>query len=103
MAWYGRLEGKATDLQPKYPIDVVEALTSAGAEPLRRQSDQGIPAASVEKMRKALKDAKKPCEIVVYPQAEHGFNADYRPSYNKEAAEAGWKRLLDWFKKNGVA
>jgi len=54
-------------------------------------------------MRKALKDAGKDSEIVVYPDAQHGFNADYRPSYNKEAAEDGWKRLLEWFKKHGVA
>jgi carboxymethylenebutenolidase len=28
---------------------------------------------------------------------------DYRPSYRKEQAQDGWKRLLEWFKKNGVA
>jgi carboxymethylenebutenolidase len=33
----------------------------------------------------------------------HGFNADYRPSYRKEAAEDGWKRMLAWFKQHGVA
>ena len=49
------------------------------------------------------KDAGKDSEIVVYPDAQHGFNADYRPSYNKEAAEDGWKRLLEWFKKYGAA
>jgi carboxymethylenebutenolidase len=65
--------------------------------------DTGIPVADVEKMREALKAAKKPSEIVVYPDAQHGFNADYRPSYNKAAAEDGWRRLLAWFKKNGVA
>jgi carboxymethylenebutenolidase len=54
-------------------------------------------------MRKAVKEAKKTAEIVVYPDAQHGFHADYRPSYNKEAAEDGWKRLLEWFKKNGAA
>ncbi len=101
VAWYGRLEGKATDLQPKYPIDVVESL-KAPVLGLYGGKDQGIPAASVEKMQQALKDAKKPCEIVVYPQAEHGFNADYRPTYRKDKAEDGWKRLLEWFKKNGV-
>jgi dienelactone hydrolase len=42
-------------------------------------------------------------EIVVYPDAGHGFNADYRPGYNKEAAQDGWKRLQQWFKKYGAA
>ena len=54
-------------------------------------------------MRGALKAAGSPSEIVVYPDAPHGFHADYRPSYRKEAAEDGWKRLQAWFKKYGVA
>jgi carboxymethylenebutenolidase len=33
----------------------------------------------------------------------HAFHADYRPSYRKEAAEAGWKEMLAWFKQHGVA
>jgi carboxymethylenebutenolidase len=39
----------------------------------------------------------------VYDNTQHGFFADYRPSYHKENAEDGWKRMLDWFKKYGVA
>ena len=66
-------------------------------------ADQGIPVKTVEQMRKALKEANKPAEIIVYPDTPHAFNADYRPSYRKEAAEDGWKRMLEWFKKNGVA
>ncbi len=54
-------------------------------------------------MRAALAAAKKPCEIVVYPGAPHGFHADYRPSSRPEAAQDGWKRLQDWFRKHGVA
>ena len=66
-------------------------------------ADQGIPVESVEKMRAALKDAGKTGEIILYPDTPHAFYADYRPSYRKDKAEDGWKRLLDWFKKNGVA
>jgi carboxymethylenebutenolidase len=102
VAWYGRLVGDTDKLHPKHPIDVVDSL-KAPVLGLYGGKDQGIPVASVEKMQAALKEAKKPCEIVVYPEANHGFNADYRPSYDKEAAENGWKRLLEWFKKNGVA
>jgi len=36
-------------------------------------------------------------EIVVYPGAQHGFYADYRPSFNAAAAADGWKRCTDWF------
>ena len=102
VAWYGRLVGNSDDLHPKHPIDVVGDL-KAPVLGLYGGKDQGIPLDSVEKMRTALKDAKKTGEIQVYPEVGHAFNADYRPSYNKEAAEDGWKRMLAWFKKHGAA
>jgi carboxymethylenebutenolidase len=104
VAWYGRLSGagKATELQPKYPIDLAGEV-KAPVLGLYGEKDTGIPVKDVEAMRAALKKADKPGEIVLYPDAPHAFFADYRPSYRKEAAEDGWKRLLAWFKKNGVA
>lgn len=38
-----------------------------------------------------------------YPNTPHAFHADYRPSYRPEPAQDGWKRLLGWFRKYGVA
>ena len=102
VAWYGRLAGQANDLQPKYPIDVAKAL-KAPVLGLYGGDDKGIPVESVEAMRTALKEAGKPSEIVLYPDTPHAFHADYRPSYRKGPAEDGWRRLLAWFKKNGVA
>jgi carboxymethylenebutenolidase len=100
-AWYGRLVGPTDELHPRNPIDEVAEL-KAPVLGLYGGADAGIPPDSVERMRQALKAANKPCEIVVYPDAPHGFNADYRDSYRKEAATDGWKRMLDWFKKYGV-
>jgi carboxymethylenebutenolidase len=51
----------------------------------------------------AAKAAGKTVEIVMYPDAPHGFHADYRPTYRADPAKDGWKRMLAWFKKNGVA
>lgn len=106
VAWYGRLAppppDRANPLQPKHPLELVKDL-KAPVLGLYAGKDQGIPVESVEQMKKALKDAGKPSEIILYPDAQHGFHADYRPSYNKADAQDGWKRLLDWFKKNGVA
>ncbi len=102
VAWYGRLVGDTDPLHPKNPIDLVTDL-KAPVLGLYGAADTGIPTESVEKMRKALKDAKNPSEIELYPETPHGFHADYRPSYRKEKAEDGWKRLQAWFKKNGVA
>lgn len=102
VAWYGRLVGQPNELQPKHPLDVVGQI-KAPVLGLYAGKDQGIPLDSVEKMRAALKAAGSKSEIVVYPDAQHGFHADYRPSYNKEAAQDGWKRLNEWFKKYGAA
>jgi carboxymethylenebutenolidase len=102
VAWYGRLVGQANELQPKYPVEVAAAL-KAPVLGLYGGADQGIPNETVEQMRQALKAAGGRSEIMLYPDAPHGFHADYRPSYRKEAAEDGWKRLQDWFKKHGVA
>ena len=64
--------------------------------------DQGIPLEEVEQMRTALAAAKKPSKIVVFPDAPHGFLADYRPSYKPEEAATAWKQCLEWFREHGV-
>jgi carboxymethylenebutenolidase len=102
VAWYGRLVGQPAALTPKHPIDVAAEL-KAPVLGLYGGADAGIPPETVERMRKALREAGSPSEIVVYPDAPHGFHADYRPSYRKEQARDGWMRLLAWFKKYGVA
>jgi len=101
-AWYGRLVGSPSELQPKQPIDIAASL-KVPVLGLYGGDDQGIPLASVEQMRAALKAAGNPSEIVVYPDTPHAFHADYRPSYRKEPAQDGWKRMQTWFKQHGVA
>lgn len=101
VAWYGRLVGQADELHPKHPLELVSDL-KAPVLGLYGGADMGIPNDTVESMQKALKEANKRSEIVLYPDTPHGFHADYRPSYRKEHAENGWKRLLEWFKKNGA-
>jgi carboxymethylenebutenolidase len=101
VAWYGRLNAAPTDLQPKRPLDIAGAL-NAPVLGLYGGQDHGIPLADVESMRAALKNAGKTSEIEVYPEAGHGFLADYRPGYNEAAAKDGWQKMLAWFKRNGV-
>jgi carboxymethylenebutenolidase len=100
VAWYGHLAAKlgpdspsALDLAPELTVPVLG---------LYGGKDQGIPVAEVEKMRTALKEAGNPSQIIVYPDAGHAFLADYRPSYDKAAAEDGWKKMLAWFKYYGI-
>jgi carboxymethylenebutenolidase len=86
---------------PQHAVDVAAKLR-APVLGLYGAEDSGIPLDTVERMRKAIADAKGASQIHVYDGAPHGFHADYRPSYRRAAAEDGWKRLLDWFRKNGV-
>ncbi len=102
VAWYGNLAGDKSALRPEHPVDLAANLR-APVLGLYGADDTGIPLPTVEKMKAALAAAKKPSEIVVYPDTPHGFHADYRPSYRQGPAEDGWKRLLAWFKANGVS
>ncbi len=102
VAWYGSIDRPRTELQPKYPIDLAADL-KAPVLGLYGAADQGIPVESVEKMKEACKAAGKTCEIKIYPDTPHGFNADYRPSYRAEQAQEGWAKMLAWFKDHGVA
>jgi carboxymethylenebutenolidase len=105
VAWYGRLEGDRSALNPRHPINVVSDLNGPVLG-LYGGADGGIPNDSVERMKQALAQqgsaAAKKSEIVLYPGAPHAFHADYRPSYRKEAAEDGWKRCLAWMAAQGV-
>jgi carboxymethylenebutenolidase len=103
VAWYGGLAPRPPAL-PQTPIDVTDKIDRPVLG-LYGGADQGIPPEHIERLRAGLKafgnDEKS--QIHVYEGMPHAFNADYRPSYRKEAAEDGWKRMLAWFKKNGVA
>jgi len=101
VAWYGRVEGPATERQPRMPIDVVDRI-DAPVLGLYGGADAGIPNEGVDRMRDALKRAKKPSEIHTYPDMPHAFHADYRPSYRQGPAQDGWRRMLEWFRQHGV-
>ena len=107
IAWYGRLASAPTALQPRQPLDLVGQL-KAPVLGLYGGRDGGIPVASVEAMRAALKRpgasrAAQVSEIVLYPEAPHGFHADYRATYGKDDAEAAFARAKSWLASHGVA
>ena len=104
VAWYGRLVGAPSALQPVHPVNVAGKLAGPVLG-LYGEKDPGIPLDTVDQMKAALAGggvASKKSEFVIYPDAPHAFHADYRPSYRKEAADDGWKRAVAWFKANGV-
>jgi carboxymethylenebutenolidase len=105
VACYGQLRGPATPspLRPFYPLDLVDDL-HAPVLGLYAGLDRNIPVSDVEDMRAALAQAGKlNCDMHVFMDAQHGFFADYRSSYNAADATEGWKEMLAWMRKNGVA
>jgi carboxymethylenebutenolidase len=103
VAWYGGLVPKGDHARPMQAVSLADKMKGRVLG-LYGGLDKGITAEDVEAMRGALKTAgDTKSEIVVFPEAEHGFLADYRPSYNEAAAKAGWTKCLDWFKAHGVA
>lgn len=101
VAWYGVDRTRAA-LQPNNPLDVIPDL-KCPVLALYGGADKSIPQELIDRRQAACKAAGKTCEAIVYPDAPHGFNADYRPSYRPEAAKDGWAKMLAWFKQYGVA
>ena len=102
VAWYGQLVRREGNTAPRHPVEVAGQLQGRVLG-LYGALDKGIPLSQVDAMRAALKAAgDMKSEIIVYPDADHGFLADYRPSYNEAAAKDAWRRCLDWFKAHGV-
>jgi carboxymethylenebutenolidase len=104
VAWYGRLVGQASALNPVHPVDVGGKLNGPVLG-LYGGADTGIPLETVDQMKAVLAGGNasaKASAFVIYPDAPHAFHADYRPSFRKEAAEDGWKRATAWFKQHGV-
>lgn len=103
VAFYGSLVDPAAQ-KPIWPKSATELAGDMKAPVLGLygEADQGIPVAQVEAMQAALKAAGKKAEFKIYPGAPHGFHADYRPSYRKDAADDAWAKLTAWFKQNGV-
>ncbi len=108
VAWYGRLSKPPAgqflaDEHRPWPLDVVADLHGPVLG-LYAGQDKGIPLTDVAAMRLALHDqGKRGSDIIVYPEAQHGFHADYRAAtYDATAAADGWNKMLEFFAENGV-
>ncbi len=93
VAWYGQLK----------KVSLRTAELKAPVLGFYGGKDHGITQEDVAAMRAALQAAGKKDEIIVYPEAQHGFLADYRASYDEAAAKDAWPKLLAFMKAHGVA
>jgi carboxymethylenebutenolidase len=100
-AFYGPVIDPPNPAWPKSPTQLAPEM-KAPVLGLYGEADTGIPVASVEAFKAALAANNKTAAFKIYPGAPHGFHADYRASYRKEAADDAWAQMQAWFKKNGV-
>lgn len=101
VAYYGLLNGMQSDIKPNDPIDIAHTL-KVPVLGLYASTDAFIKPEVIEQMQAGLEKSGSTSEIVVFPNVNHGFNADYRPTYNKTAADYAWKLTQDWLKTHGV-
>ena len=101
VAYYGLLDGMKSDIKANDPIDIAKNL-KVPVLGLYASTDAFIKPEIIEQMQAELEKSSSQSEIVVFPNVSHGFNADYRPTYNKTAADYAQKLAKDWLKNHGV-
>jgi len=101
VAYYGRVEGMVSDERPLDPVDFGAEL-KVPVLGLYAEKDTGISLEGVARMQAELQKSSSGSEIIIFPGVGHAFNADYRASYNKEAAEKAWALSLEWFRNHNM-
>jgi carboxymethylenebutenolidase len=101
VAYYGLLDGMKSDIKPQDPVDLGETI-KVPVLGLYAGMDTFIKPEVIEKMRGELAKGSSGSEVIVFPGVNHGFNADYRPTYDKIAADYAYKLAREWLKEHGV-
>ena len=101
VAYYGLLDGMKSDIKPQDPVDFASEI-KVPVLGLYAGIDDFVKPAVIEQMRNGIAKSGSGSEIVVFPGVNHGFNADYRPTYDKTAATYAAKLTRDWLKDHGV-
>ena len=101
VAYYGLLNGMKSDIKANDPVDIASTL-KVPVLGLYASQDSFIKPEIIEQMQAELEKSGSQSEIVVFPAVNHGFYADYRPTYNRTAADYSWQLTRDWLKRHGV-
>lgn len=101
VAYYGLLSGMKSDIKPQDPVEFADQV-KVPVLGLYAGKDAYIPMTVIDQMRTGIAKSGSGSEIVVFPNVDHGFNADYRPTYDKVAATYAQKLASDWLKDHGV-
>ena len=101
MAYYGLVDGMQSEIKPRDPVDIAAELT-VPVLGLYAGADEYIQRDALRRMRAELLKSESGSEIVVFPGVDHGFNADYRPSYDAAAADYARRLARDWLTRHGA-
>ncbi len=101
VSYYGLLDGMKSPIKPQDPVDFASAL-KVPVLGLYAGIDGFVKPAVIDQMRAGIVKSGSGSEIIVFPNVNHGFNADYRPTYDKTAAIYAQKLTTDWLKERGV-
>jgi carboxymethylenebutenolidase len=101
VAYYGLLNGMKSEIKANDPVDIAANL-KVPVLGMYAGLDTFIKQEVVAQMQVGLDKSGSGSEIIVFPNVNHGFNADYRPTYDRTAALYAWKMAQDWLKSHGV-
>jgi len=101
VAYYGLLSGMKSEIKPADPLDLAATL-KVPVLGLYAGTDAYIPQDQVAQMQQSLEKSGSGSEMLVFPAADHGFHADYRPTYDASVATYAWKLTTDWLKNHGA-
>ncbi len=101
VSFYGLLDGMKSAIKAQDPIDMGATL-KVPVLGLYAGLDVFIKPAVIDRMQAELVKSGTGSEIIVVPNVNHGFHADYRPTYDQTAAEYAWKLTGDWLRDHGV-
>ena len=97
--YYGGGMVKSRQPGVKAPIDYVEGLNAAVLA-FFGGKDAFIPIEEVDAFRDALRKAAKSAEVVLYPDADHGFMCDERPSFHPTHSREAWAKTISFFRQH---
>ena len=99
VAWYGRLVGEPNRAAAEISASTWWRISRPRCSVSTAARTRAFRSRTWRRCAPRSRPRRNPSEIVVYPDADHGFNADYRPSYKAEDAKDGWRRCLGWFRE----
>ena len=98
VSYYGHIKNPTSPIKPLTVMDEAGKI-HCPLLGLYGGQDPANPVDVVHAAEAKAKAAGKTVEIVIYPDAPHGFHADYRPSYREADAKDAWQRTLAWLDK----